>query len=191
MLKKEKPLKKNDNNEAALHIAVKDINSLEIVNALLDANADVNIKDRYKVTPLHTAIDTAAVNKNNPNGAAMIKALIENNANIDAINNLKETPLKKAISYNYLHGINDLLNAGADVNKKDDNGNTPLHIAVDTGKLDTIKALLEHNPDKTIENNYHKTPLDTVKERKKHANAENSKVFQDIIDVLENYEYKK
>jgi len=45
-----------------------------------------------------------------------------------------------------------LLDAGADINSLNDNGQTPLHIAVFWNNVDVVKLLLERGADKTIKN---------------------------------------
>ena len=48
---------------------------------------------------------------------------------------------------------------GADVNAKDKDGNTPLHLAAMNGKIDVAKVLLKHNADVNAKNNEGRTAL--------------------------------
>ncbi|WP_265033965.1 ankyrin repeat domain-containing protein [Wolbachia endosymbiont (group A) of Sicus ferrugineus] len=48
---------------------------------------------------------------------------------------------------------------GADVNAKDKDGNTPLHLAAMKGKIDVVKILLEYNADVNTKNNEGRTAL--------------------------------
>ena len=56
--------------------------------------------------------------------------------------------------------IDSLLNAGADINKQNDNGDTPLHIAASVNDIDTFKYLLKQGADKDIKNIYGNNPID-------------------------------
>ena len=58
-----------------------------------------------------------------------------------------------------------LVEGGADINKANNNGETPLHIASKNEKDKTIEFLVENGADLTIENNNFKTPLDIIAEK--------------------------
>lgn len=55
------------------------------------------------------------------------------------------TPLHEAARKGWLEGVNLLLNAGANVNVEDDNGATPLLLAVRASKLAVARRLLQSN----------------------------------------------
>lgn len=55
-----------------------------------------------------------------------------------------------------------LLDHDADINDKDYSGNIPLHLAVETNKLDAVSLLLEYGPDYTLLNGKNKTAFDCV-----------------------------
>ncbi|KAF8833381.1 ankyrin, partial [Paxillus ammoniavirescens] len=57
-----------------------------------------------------------------------------------------------------------LLRSGADVNARDDDSNTPLHLASRTGQLELILLLLDNGAHPHVQNNDLKTPLDLVRE---------------------------
>lgn len=52
------------------------------------------------------------------------------------------------------------ISAGADVNARDNNGNAPLHLAVNSNKLEAIDLLLQAGADIRIRNRAGQTPLD-------------------------------
>jgi ankyrin repeat protein len=52
-----------------------------------------------------------------------------------------------------------LLDKGADINDRDANGETVMHIATRIGRFSMVKTLLVYDPDLTIENNKGYTPL--------------------------------
>ncbi|MBN2145629.1 MAG: ankyrin repeat domain-containing protein [Candidatus Aureabacteria bacterium] len=59
-----------------------------------------------------------------------------------------------------------LISKGTDVNKKDINGDTPLHYASQGGSLDAVKVLLSEGTDINAKNRWGMTPFDTVLSRK-------------------------
>ena len=74
-----------------------------------------------------------------------------------------ETPLNAAVSRLSAVGCQNvvevLLNAGADPNTADCNGNTPLSIAAEKGLINTAKVLLDHGADPNAADEDGKTPL--------------------------------
>ncbi|KAJ1469560.1 ankyrin repeat-containing domain protein [Baffinella frigidus] len=52
-----------------------------------------------------------------------------------------------------------ILRGGADPNRPDCAGNTPLHCAADTGQADVVAALREWGADPTVQNAYGETPV--------------------------------
>jgi len=96
-----------------------------------------------------------------------LKFLIENGkgkVNVEMVN-------KEAKGYHAIHfaaGSKDnavelltlLLDAGADINALNDNGQTALHIAVFWNNVDAVKLLLDRGADKTIKNKSGRTAAD-------------------------------
>jgi ankyrin repeat protein len=181
------------------------------VRALLKANPDlVSSIDIETNTPLHLAVESGHEN--------IVELLLANTADINAKNKSGQTPLDLAVEWGQTniakvllaHGANIgdalvcalqtarphknmvelLLAAGADVNARDDKGNTPLdvtwepdiaelllarganvnakdsrgetalHCAVVWGDKDMAKWLIAHNADVNAGDKYGKTPLD-------------------------------
>ena len=60
--------------------------------------------------------------------------------------------------------IDELINRGANLNLKDKNGDTALHLAVVMGDTILIETLLESGADRTILNNNGQSPLDLALE---------------------------
>jgi len=57
-----------------------------------------------------------------------------------------------------------LIDAGASVNQKNNQGRTALHWAAYKGHKEICKLLLVHGGDVSVKNNYNETPLDEAKD---------------------------
>ena len=98
---------------------------VEKVRALIDAGADVNVRDRNNATPLHYT----SRHSRNPE---IIKLLIEKGADINAKIKSGAAPLHEAASYMNLEATKVLIEAGADVYIGSEQGGikgTPLYSA--------------------------------------------------------------
>ena len=71
-------------------------------------------------------------------------------------------PLSTAATFGRTEVAIALIEAGADVNFRGNDGATPLHVAAFFCRTEIVKALLDKGADKTIRNNYVSTPLETV-----------------------------
>jgi ankyrin repeat protein len=71
-----------------------------------------------------------------------------------------ETPLGIAMSYYHKNAARVLIMNGADVNKGNDHGSTPLHSAATGGFVDMVQLLIEHGANVNAEEpGSHWTPL--------------------------------
>ena len=68
--------------------------------------------------------------------------------------------LLQALNRVDLEGIKDLLAKGADVNAKDDDGGTPLLIAVTLGNKEIAELLIANGADVNVKDKHGGTPLD-------------------------------
>ena len=99
----------------------------EIVNALLNAGADVNARDNRDNTPLHEAADMWSVSKPMIEIVVeIVNDLLKAGADVNARNDNSYTPLHYASGYGTAETVNALLNAGADVNARTKSGETRL-----------------------------------------------------------------
>lgn len=64
-----------------------------------------------------------------------------------------------ALDYNNLSRLDELLTAGADVNRRDSDNKTVLHKACETSNLAAIKLILRHKPNVNLRDNWGGTPL--------------------------------
>ena len=136
-----------------LHLAAQANGDPAVIQALLDAGAYIEAKNTYGESPLHYA----ALNWNSP----IIRVLIEGGASIEATDNKGRTPLHYATggdlyrpgvahnpvipivhSYGDPLAIRTLVDAGASVEAKDEEGRTPLHYAVGLDGLEPTTSVL-------------------------------------------------
>jgi len=74
----------------------------------------------------------------------------KNSYSEELLNSVKKGELSK---------VRDLIKRGANVNIKDKDGKTPLHIAVENNYEDIVKVLIQNNADVNIKDNNGNTPL--------------------------------
>ncbi|XP_065574903.1 putative ankyrin repeat protein RF_1087 [Artemia franciscana] len=70
-----------------------------------------------------------------------------------------ETLLHLAAWTGHTRTVEYLLQSGADVNVKNENGTSPLHFAALNGNTQTVECLFKSGTDVNIRNNYGNTPL--------------------------------
>ncbi|WP_425385027.1 ankyrin repeat domain-containing protein [Wolbachia endosymbiont (group B) of Schoenobius gigantella] len=177
---------RDNSGRVPLHCAASN-GKLDIVKYFIDEEkVDVNVKDNNDDTPLHLATGYLDV----------VKYLISKGANInakckagktpldiaayqklsDVVEYLKQTQLdldKKlliAAKGGDLNKAIDLISKGANVNVKDNNDDTPLHLAV--GYLDVVKYLISKGANINAKCKAGATPLDIA-------------AYQKLSDVVE------
>lgn len=120
----------------------------DVVQLLLQHNAEVDRRNQWGLTPLAIA----ALNGN----VDIIHILHGNGAEIDAANNKKFTPLHQAASRGHVAATEALLQYGANIEAHQNKGDfTPLQQAAWNNQVAIIEVLLKHGADlhaKTKEN---------------------------------------
>lgn len=120
----------------------------EVVEFLLDAGAQINLQDTHGLTALGHAVAAA--------DGQLIALLLERGAVAGLPDVLGNAPLHALVRAGAAATILPicalLVQADADLNATDARGDTPLHIAIDTGKLDVARRLVELGADVTIAN---------------------------------------
>jgi uncharacterized protein len=119
--------------ESALHVAARMAN-VEVINALLSKNIDVNLKDNDGVTPLMEAVGSRP-----GENLETIRVLLNKGADVNAVNNHGHTALMDAVGS--IEAMKILLVHGADINARDNDGWTALEIALLGGCPDIIEML--------------------------------------------------
>ena len=181
-------LNRQDNDgETALHKAAEEEEN-ELTTTLIEAGADLNIQDKNGDTALHCAV----WNGRNETTTTLIKA----GADINIQNKEGVTPIQKAVERGH-HKITStlikagarvakiknkkvlqcLIDAGADLSIKDNDGNTALHWAAFERDSEVEAALMMAGADINIRNKKGETPLSIA------AGRGNNKVLQSLIEA--------
>lgn len=72
------------------------------------------------------------------------------------------TPLITAITFDKKDIAKSLIDAGADLSIKNNDGSTALHVAAFFCKVEAVQMLLDAGADKKLKNNYGATPRETI-----------------------------
>ena len=111
----------------------------EVVQKLIEYDANINSKDRFGNTPLHLA----SIGSYFKDGTAL-RILLEHNADLNVRKNDGTTPLWAASYWGTLEAVRLLLKHGADPEVKDEGGRTALQIATVEGYDKVVELLREH-----------------------------------------------
>lgn len=107
---------------------------LEIVNALISAGADPNVKNSTGLTALMRLSEDSS--------AEIVRALVDVGAKVNHKDADGDTPLHMAAALEKTEILRALLDAGAKVNARNNDGKTALMIAAENGYLENVRALL-------------------------------------------------
>ncbi|CAM9639938.1 unnamed protein product, partial [Scytosiphon promiscuus] len=126
---------------------------LSLVQALLDAGADVDARDERGLTPLHKALERGRLD--------VFRTLLVHGADADARDPDGRAVLHRAAvaDENRVDFVDDLISAGAATHTKDNEGCTPLHLAASHRRLDVMRVLLRSGADVASVNNEGRTAL--------------------------------
>ena len=145
----------NNNGETALMKACK-VGDTETLNVLLNAEADINIKNTMGCTLIHHAVLRGC-------SRATLQAIINHGADVNATEKNNMTALMIACIQKNEEPINVLLKAGANPNIAHARGQTAIHCAV-LGKCskEALQAIIDHGADVNAPNNNSVTALMTA-----------------------------
>ena len=113
--------------------------SLDVVNELIAANADVNIPDGDQTTPLMLASSNGQVD--------IVLALLTAGADVNRVNNTGCGALEKAVEREHVEIVKLLLAHGANANNADKRGYDALYRASFKGNVELVQQLLDHGAD--------------------------------------------
>ena len=124
---------KDEDGQIPLHLA-NGIN-LKIIKVLISSGSDVNSKDNLGNIPLYKMIGL--------NNLAVVKTMIKSGLDPNVENIKGQTLLERAVKSNYIDPniIRVLVEAGADINHKDKNGNSYLNTSIKNKNTNIINVL--------------------------------------------------
>ncbi len=137
-----------------LHWAAQE-GALDAAKILVKYNAKINLLDDEKYSPLAIAASEGHL--------GVTRFLLENGANVHK-KILGGTILHLACAWNQDKIVKLLLNNGARINMKNDQGDTPLHVSVDYCYEDIVRLLLLKGAKFDVRNNDGKNVLDLAAE---------------------------
>ena len=127
--------------------------SKDAINVLLDARADPNMADHTGATCIHRAVFKGC-------SKDVLETIVDHGADVNATNKKKVTALMIACEKGNNDAINVLLNAGADPNIADVNGDTCLYNAViGDCSITVIQTIINSGGNVNATNRYYHTPL--------------------------------
>lgn len=126
------------------------------VAELLHRNgADVDVRDRYKDTPLREACRAGALD--------ILQWLLDHGADLNAQNYVGWTALHGAINYGQPQAFHMLIARNPDIHIRTNLGKSPLHLAaspqVNRDHVDLMQVLLDCGADPNARDNDDSTPL--------------------------------
>ncbi|XP_063706210.1 transient receptor potential channel pyrexia [Culicoides brevitarsis] len=145
-----------EKESTALHLAADEGNA-ECVNLLLSKGADAKMKNHRGFTALHLAARTSSFD--------CVEALLRvGNADPNAEDFDHRTPLHAAVgkAESAFDILEVLIQWGADVNRKDIYGFTPLHLAALDGLSHCVEMLIFHGADVTTKSKKGTTALNVI-----------------------------
>lgn len=124
-------------------------------NAQLENNMQAKSSVEKPKVDLHTAIMSGNLEA--------VKQHIEAGTDINKKDQMSgSTPLTAAVSFNKTIIAKTLIDAGADLNLKNNDGSTALHAAAFFCNIEIVQMLMDANADKTLKNNYGATARESV-----------------------------
>ena len=174
---------KNADGQTPLHRASQCLQyryyASQVARLLLERGADINSRDKDQATSLHLASYYGL--------ADVVEVLLDHDAQTNAKDIHGETPLHNVVLGDLCQNITtsarsqesyrrevlrltqQLFDRGAEVNAKNMDNETPLHLSVRFRFLGMVRMLLEHGADVNVKNFEGKSPLQLASGRKRKA----------------------
>ena len=159
-------------DQSPLHQAVSNGNK-DIVALLIANNVDINPENKTGQTPLDIIMNRPERQiSRNQNYADIRELLIANGAEISSIH--------VAAQVGDVNKVTAYLDRGKDINAKDKNGRTALHIAVINNQKDIVGLLINRGANINAEDNRQITPIDLATRRN---NKEMVQLFAKVVNI--------
>ena len=158
----------------------------KIVKMLINAGADVNLKDEENYTPLKRICDRF---EENPEiVASIVKNLLDAGASVKFGRSSWDNALHYAVMYGYTEAVRLLLEAGANPNIKGLYGRTALHYAAMGNNPAIVELLLKHGAKPNILNEGRETPLrELISGKKSNIRSAKLLIVKSKLDFEDDY----
>jgi ankyrin repeat protein len=143
-------------------------NKAEVANYLIDKGANVNARNKWNQTPLHSTMNVFGQDFD------LIKRLIDKGANVNAQGDRGNTPLAGAAARGDIKVAKLLIDNGADLNAYDKSSGTILHNTIQQNQQEIAKLLVECGSNLNQKNPLGQTEL--------HISA--MKGYTDLVQLL-------
>ncbi|GGI57237.1 ankyrin repeat domain-containing protein [Winogradskyella haliclonae] len=154
---------KDKNGRSALAMAI-DRNKVEVAKFLIENKADINTIDADGNTLMYYLLNTYRSDKPETFNAKLA-LLIEAGLDVKKLQGKGKSLYHLAIEKNNIALLKEIESFKIDVNAKNDDGLTPLHLAAMKAKnQDILKYLISIGADKTIKTDFDETVYDLAKE---------------------------
>ena len=159
------------------HLGEKNI--IHLAQLLLQHGAEVNREDAKMMSPLLLALARDWSN--------LSQIFFDHGADVNAAENGK-TLINLLSDYwiydyhNILNGVKLLLERDTELNRRNKNNQTPLHLATGRGWFELARILLEHGADTNVEDDNRKTPLHLLSESRTHDEIEALDLFWPLLE---------
>ena len=128
-------INRKDNQGRTPLLYATEANQKDIVNSLLDAGADGNVKDNDHLTPLHLA---------NKMGHISCVEILIHHCDIDCVTMDNEPAVMLACQNSHTKCVETMLNVDADIIRPNKDGSRPIHAASEQGNKEIVSLLLHH-----------------------------------------------
>jgi ankyrin repeat protein len=137
----------DENGTTLLHIASY-YKSFEVLTVLINAKADLNIKDKMGYTPISYS-----------NDQRIARLLIQHDADLSITLHGKQTILHHAIVMQEEEVVKLLIEKGVDIDLADDEGRTPISLSAEMGQVEIVKILLAKGANPNNEDKFGMKPI--------------------------------
>jgi ankyrin repeat protein len=151
-----------------------------VATLLIGSHSNVNVRNNKGQTTLHLAAECGCYN--------IVRFLLGRDADVNAQDKHHSTPLHLILGNwppRYIKELKDvamlLIKSGADINIRNDRGQSPLHVAAEFGYHDIVRLLLDRGVEVDIQDKCHATPLHLALGYKARWNME---VFKALLSLL-------
>ena len=144
-------------NWLPIHVSAKRGYQDVVAQLLLEGGAEINMQDRFRMTPLHWASHSGH--------CGVAKLLLESGADLNIQCRSGYTPLKIAAMNGRIDVVKLFLKRGAETNRANQDGSTPLHFASLFGYKDVVQLLLDAGAEINMVTHTGHTPLGYATQR--------------------------